>query len=122
MCLLYLKFSDLLPETHLFFSFGLNNIDYFFSYSLLDKSPDGTIFIVMCFLCRSIEALGASAFVTALFAILAHEFPDNVITVMVGFLYIFPAIYDNCHLPSHVLINFICKQYGPRSDCCFGAV
>ena len=51
---------------------------------LLDKCPDGMIFIVMCFACRTIEALGASAYVTSLFAILAHEFPDNVITVMVG--------------------------------------
>ncbi|XP_060590475.1 MFS-type transporter SLC18B1-like [Ruditapes philippinarum] len=51
-------------------------------FGLLDKCPDGTMFIVMCFLCRSIEALGCSAFVTALFAILAHEFPDSVITVM----------------------------------------
>ncbi|XP_045182089.2 MFS-type transporter SLC18B1-like isoform X1 [Mercenaria mercenaria] len=51
-------------------------------FGTLDKGPDGTMFIVMCFLCRSIEALGCSAFVTALFAILAHEFPDSVITVM----------------------------------------
>lgn len=47
-------------------------------------SPDGTIFIVMCFVVRSVEALGTSAFVTALFAILAHEFPEHVITVMVS--------------------------------------
>lgn len=60
-------------------------------FGLLDRSPNGTIFIVMCFLCRSIEALGTSAFVTALFAILAHEFPDNVITVM-GFLETFSGL------------------------------
>ncbi|XP_052252223.1 MFS-type transporter SLC18B1-like [Dreissena polymorpha] len=51
-------------------------------FGTLDMSPDGTIFIVMCFLCRSVEALGCSAFVTALWAILAYEFPDNVTTVM----------------------------------------
>lgn len=60
-------------------------------FGLLDRSPNGTIFIVMCFLCRSIEALGTSAFITALFAILAHEFPDNVITVM-GFLETFSGL------------------------------
>jgi len=47
-------------------------------------SPDGTPFIVMCFLTRSVEGLGCSALVTALFAILAHEFPEHVITVMVS--------------------------------------
>ncbi|XP_052763725.1 MFS-type transporter SLC18B1-like [Mya arenaria] len=51
-------------------------------FGTLDMSPDGDMFIVMCFLCRSVEALGCSALVTALFAVLAHEFPDNVITVM----------------------------------------
>ncbi|KAL4232944.1 hypothetical protein ACF0H5_007632 [Mactra antiquata] len=51
-------------------------------FGLLDKCPDGSLFITMCFLCRSVEALGCAAFVTALFAIIAHEFPDNVITVL----------------------------------------
>jgi len=53
------------------------------NFRTLDKSPDGTVFIVMCFLCRGLEALGTSAFVTALFSAVAHEFPDSVITVMV---------------------------------------
>lgn len=50
-------------------------------FGLLDKSPDGTTYIVMCFLCRTIEALGCSMFVTASFAIIANVFPDNVATV-----------------------------------------
>lgn len=50
-------------------------------FGLLDKSPDGTTYIVMCFLCRTVEALGCSMFVTASFAIIANVFPDNVATV-----------------------------------------
>ncbi|KAJ8321638.1 hypothetical protein KUTeg_000109 [Tegillarca granosa] len=50
-------------------------------FGVLNRGPDGTIFIVMCFLCRTLEGLGASAYVTALFAIIAHEFPSHVATV-----------------------------------------
>ncbi|KAL5014839.1 hypothetical protein ScPMuIL_009109 [Solemya velum] len=50
-------------------------------FGTLDRSPDGTPFIVMCFLSRSVEALGASAYITASFAIVAHAFPDHVSTV-----------------------------------------
>ncbi|XP_022324412.2 MFS-type transporter SLC18B1-like isoform X2 [Crassostrea virginica] len=50
-------------------------------FGLLDRSPDGTTYIVMCFLCRTIEAVGCSMFVTASFAIIAHVFPENVATV-----------------------------------------
>jgi len=58
------------------------NLFYFFR--TLDKSPDGDIYILMCFLCRSVEAMGAAAFVTASFAIITHEFPKNVATVIVS--------------------------------------
>ena len=47
MCLTYLKFSDLLPETHIFFSFGLTGLahspsrDYltFFNFTILMFNP-----------------------------------------------------------------------------------
>ncbi|XP_061173557.1 MFS-type transporter SLC18B1-like [Saccostrea echinata] len=48
---------------------------------VLDKSPNGTTYIVMCFLCRTIEGIGCSLFVTASFAIIATVFPDHVATV-----------------------------------------
>ncbi|XP_069110258.1 MFS-type transporter SLC18B1-like, partial [Argopecten irradians] len=51
-------------------------------FGLLDKCPDGNIFIIMCFLSRTIEALGASAYITASFAILSNEFPNHVATVI----------------------------------------
>lgn len=57
---------------------------FFHIFRLLDKSPDGTTYIVMCFLCRTVEALGCSMFVTASFAIIANVFPDNVATVFVS--------------------------------------
>ncbi|XP_076456374.1 MFS-type transporter SLC18B1-like [Babylonia areolata] len=50
-------------------------------FGLLDQSPPGTVFVAMCFLVRTVEALGASAFITASFAIIANEFPTHVSTV-----------------------------------------
>ncbi|XP_056001783.1 MFS-type transporter SLC18B1-like [Ostrea edulis] len=49
---------------------------------VLDKSPDGMTYIVMCFLCRTIEAFGCAMLLTASFAIVANVFPDNVATVL----------------------------------------
>ncbi|XP_060072215.1 MFS-type transporter SLC18B1-like [Ylistrum balloti] len=60
-------------------------------FGLLDKCPDGNIFIVMCFLSRTVEALGASAYITASFAILSNEFPNHVATV-IGLLETFSGI------------------------------
>lgn len=37
-----------------------------------------TLFITLAFIIRIIEALGNAAFLTASFAIIAKEFPDNV--------------------------------------------
>ncbi|KAK3583194.1 hypothetical protein CHS0354_025711 [Potamilus streckersoni] len=48
----------------------------------LNAGPDGTTFVVMCFVVRSVEALGCSAFVTSLFAIVAYEFPAYSTTVI----------------------------------------
>jgi hypothetical protein len=56
----------------------------FLNFRVLDKCPDGTIYIVMCFCCRTIEALGCAAYVTALFAITASVFPNSVSTVVVS--------------------------------------
>ncbi|KAK7091110.1 MFS-type transporter SLC18B1-like [Littorina saxatilis] len=50
-------------------------------FGVLDKCPSGVTFMVMCFLVRTVEALGASAFITASFAIIANEFPAQVSTV-----------------------------------------
>jgi hypothetical protein len=41
-------------------------------------------FIVLSFLIRIVEALGNAAFLTASFAIIAKEFPDNVATTFVS--------------------------------------
>lgn len=50
-------------------------------FGFLDGSPDGTTYIVMCVIVRSVEASGSAAFITASFAILANEFPENVASV-----------------------------------------
>lgn len=58
--------------------------------SILHLCPSGTIFIVMCFVVRTVEALAASAFVTSSFAIIANEFSGQVSTVFVSVnVYIF---------------------------------
>ena len=49
----------------------------------LDESPDGVVYAAMCFLVRFVEALGAAAFLTTSFAIIANTFPDRVATMFV---------------------------------------
>ncbi|KAJ1523716.1 hypothetical protein ONE63_001550 [Megalurothrips usitatus] len=49
-------------------------------FGLLDKVHGHYPFIVLSFLIRIIEAMGNAAFLTASFAIIAKEFPDNVAT------------------------------------------
>lgn len=47
-------------------------------FGLLDRVPGHTLFITLAFIIRIIEALGNAAFLTASFAIIAKEFPNNV--------------------------------------------
>ncbi|XP_055696245.1 MFS-type transporter SLC18B1-like isoform X1 [Lutzomyia longipalpis] len=49
-------------------------------FGLLDQVPGHMPFISLAFIIRIIEALGNAAFLTASFAIIAKEFPDNVAT------------------------------------------
>lgn len=49
-------------------------------FGLLDKVNGHYPFIILSFLIRIVEALGNAAFLTASFAIIAKEFPDNVAT------------------------------------------
>ncbi|CAH2250179.1 MFS-type transporter SLC18B1 isoform X1 [Pelobates cultripes] len=60
-------------------------------FGLLDKAPDGTIFIVLCFVVRSVDAIGFGASITASFSILAKAFPNNIATAM-GSLEIFTGL------------------------------
>ncbi|XP_068087688.1 MFS-type transporter SLC18B1 isoform X2 [Hyperolius riggenbachi] len=53
-------------------------------FGFLDKAPDGTVFIVMCFLVRSVDAIGFGASITASFSILAKAFPNNIATALGG--------------------------------------
>ncbi len=50
-------------------------------FGLLDKIPDGTTFIALSFVIRTLEAVGNSGFLTASFSIIAKEFPDRVATM-----------------------------------------
>ncbi|XP_052386345.1 MFS-type transporter SLC18B1-like [Carassius gibelio] len=60
-------------------------------FGFLDRVSDGTVFIVLCFITRCINAIGFSAAVTSSFAVLAKVFPDNIATVL-GFMEIFTGL------------------------------
>lgn len=49
-------------------------------FGLLDKVEGRYPFIILSFIIRIVEAMGNAAFLTASFAIIAKEFPDNVAT------------------------------------------
>ncbi|XP_023276682.1 MFS-type transporter SLC18B1 isoform X1 [Seriola lalandi dorsalis] len=60
-------------------------------FGLLDRLPEGPAFISMCFVVRSIDAVGFAAAMTSSFAITAKIFPNNVATVL-GSLEIFTGL------------------------------
>lgn len=51
---------------------------------LLDRVPEGTPFIVLCFITRSVDAVGFAAAMTSSFAVSAKVFPNNIATVLVS--------------------------------------
>ncbi|XP_053366306.1 MFS-type transporter SLC18B1 [Clarias gariepinus] len=57
-------------------------------FGFLDRAPEGTIFIVLCFVIRSINAVGFAGAVTSSFAVSAKVFPDSIATIL-GFIEIF---------------------------------
>lgn len=60
-------------------------------FGLLDQAPTGAPFIALCFIVRSIDAVGFAAAMTSSFAITAKIFPNNVATVL-GSLEIFTGL------------------------------
>ncbi|XP_021429467.2 MFS-type transporter SLC18B1 isoform X1 [Oncorhynchus mykiss] len=60
-------------------------------FGLLDRVPEGATFITLCFIIRSVDALGFSAAMTSSFAISAKVFPNNIATVL-GSLEIFTGL------------------------------
>ncbi|XP_020842752.1 MFS-type transporter SLC18B1 isoform X2 [Phascolarctos cinereus] len=51
-------------------------------FGMLDRAPDGPVFITMCFLLRAVDAMSFAASITASSSIVAKAFPNNVATVM----------------------------------------
>lgn len=51
---------------------------------MLDKVEGHILFVTLAFAIRIVEALGNAAFLTASFAIIAKEFPNNVATMFVS--------------------------------------
>ncbi|KAG9268672.1 MFS-type transporter SLC18B1 [Astyanax mexicanus] len=60
-------------------------------FGFLDRAPEGTVFIVLCFVIRSVNAVGFAAAVTSSFAVSAKVFPHNIATIL-GFMEIFTGI------------------------------
>ncbi|XP_066470820.1 MFS-type transporter SLC18B1 isoform X2 [Tiliqua scincoides] len=60
-------------------------------FGMLDRAPDGPVFIGLCFLVRAVDAIGFAASMTASFSILAKAFPNNIATVL-GSLEIFTGL------------------------------
>ncbi|XP_028251527.1 MFS-type transporter SLC18B1 [Parambassis ranga] len=60
-------------------------------FGLLDRVPEGSVFITLCFVVRSIDAVGFAGAMTSSFAMTAKIFPDNVATVL-GSLEIFTGL------------------------------
>ncbi|KTF86544.1 hypothetical protein cypCar_00031797 [Cyprinus carpio] len=69
------------------------SVIYMLDYAIifLDQVSDGTIFIMLCFITRCVNAIGFSAAVTSSFAVSAKVFPDNIATVL-GFMEIFTGL------------------------------
>ncbi|KAK1893380.1 MFS-type transporter SLC18B1, partial [Dissostichus eleginoides] len=51
-------------------------------FGLLTRVPPGACFIALCFVVRSVDAVGFAAACTSSFAITAQIFPNNVATVL----------------------------------------
>lgn len=60
-------------------------------FGLLDRVPSGAPFIALCFIVRSVDAVGFAAAMTSSFAVTAKIFPNNVATVL-GSLEIFTGL------------------------------
>lgn len=60
-------------------------------FGLLDRVPSGAPFITLCFVIRSIDAVGFAGAMTSSFAMTAKIFPNNVATVL-GSLEIFTGL------------------------------
>lgn len=58
-------------------------------FGLLDRVEGHYPFIILSFLIRIVEAMGNAAFLTASFAIIAKEFPDNIATTFVSYNFFF---------------------------------
>lgn len=54
------------------------------SFRLLDQVEGRYPFIILSFVIRIVEAVGNASFLTASFAIIAKEFPNNVATTFVS--------------------------------------
>jgi MFS family permease len=52
--------------------------------SVLDQVPDGTPFILLAFIVRIFEGVGAAAFLTSSYTICSGEFPTRVATIFVS--------------------------------------
>nr|XP_011426497.2 MFS-type transporter SLC18B1 isoform X2 [Crassostrea gigas] len=74
-------------------------------FGVLYYCPGGYRFILLCFLCRTLEALASAAFVTSSYAILADAFPKYIATVVLSG-YSLPFYVLGCVLVAAGIISF----------------
>lgn len=103
------KISRVVISDHMFGSVRL------FVCRILNRAPAGPAFISLCFIVRSLDAVGFAAGMTSSFAMTAKIFPNNVATVLVsadaGVLFAFGEsredhnghLYSQTHCMSHFL-------------------
>ncbi|KAJ3612918.1 hypothetical protein NHX12_019175 [Muraenolepis orangiensis] len=51
-------------------------------FGFLDRAPSGTIFITLCFIVRSVDAMGFAAAMTSSLALASKIFPNNIATIL----------------------------------------
>nr|XP_061799028.1 MFS-type transporter SLC18B1-like [Nerophis lumbriciformis] len=78
--------AKLMLITGLFVSSGCTIL-----FGLLDRVPAGPVFIALCIIVRSVDAVGFAAAMTSSFALSAKVFPNNVATVL-GSLEVFTGL------------------------------
>ncbi|XP_076834856.1 MFS-type transporter SLC18B1-like isoform X2 [Brachyhypopomus gauderio] len=61
------------------------------AFGFLDRVPEGTMFVALCFVVRCVNAVGFAAAITSAFAVSAKVFPDNIATIL-GFMEIFTGL------------------------------
>lgn len=85
-------------------------LSFFLMHRFLDRAPDGSVFISLCFVLRSVNAIGFAGAVTSSFAVSAKVFPDNIATILVSFSQ--HVFVKNSHGIEKITVPLLCIDNG----------